>query len=1604
MKKKIGLIFLSVIFIMTIRPAFSLFFEYSIKHYLKNKIGAECFYDKIKKQKKGWSFYNLKISKYELFDFYAERLDFFIDVDWKHFNFSYRIESKDPNLKINKKAKLPSFKKSKNTFFNITNLKLITDHERACFFVNLFQKTDSKESRVEVFSKKNQGVANLEISHIKANVSYVNLSFNDLEISDCIKILNPFIKDSLKLKGVLNGYLSIQKKEEIDHFFSSLKLENASFSLDKKNLSFDVSSAEIELEYPNYKLAYDKNILKKFLDIRSKILFQGLRVKSTNSSKGSSLSDLSGFFSYNPSIGPKWSVKGKSSFGDTLEEISSEGKGFFNSLQSNWVEGNICFEKSRSASFKVFGLENSIRNCYLKIDRFTERQFQLLQDFSTNFYPMLGKVVIDKVNASLECDLKSDFDDTFEFNITDLLLKNLKVNLDQKIKEVDIQEFNFNGSFTSLFDESLSGVIKIMGADVTSSDPIYSVRNAKGRLELEKGSFTNSKLCFSLNNINTELSLSETLREVVANAKINGETASLANFLPNKKGLLKGIKNKLFESEITFKKSEKSELYGALRVLDKDKEELQFGIIFQDKYLKKLSHGWIKGEGILLNNLSFEAIQLNGIANFTASFEKEKISFLVKGKCIRGENDYFVFSSDYLGGKDSSSFESVRCLQGSFDFSSSIFHIIAPLSGFSAKLKKQEVEFTDIKGSIDIKNDSISMYLKNAKSCGVNFIGNLLLQKSFSNELELAIRTDRIYGRIEDFTTLLSYFNANMHVINDLKGDFVSLENGFEFQYKQNKALWRFGASFDNAEYNFYDHVILNKACGKIEVDSKGRANFKDVLGSLSADSQDLYELYIPFFDKNEREIKFDFRVSNSLRDVFRLLGEASIEEGQYKIKLDDNLSHFFSSKLNVDNLFIKDGKIQSLSIESLINLRDATLVFAFFKKTTSIFDKISLPDFIPIKGEVDCKFDYEKDKKSVIEVSGCSLSCGHFFINNFDLKADLKDNHMDVHQLNINDVKSRFSCRILNDHLEFRDFKASLKDLYLLEMGFDLHSTLQLNGHLKHIELDASILDVITEKKLNLVGKITGDGRFSVDLPNHLQKLQIESDLNLQTSNLLLHGFSFDSKNSIRAYFSYSDGWILDGLTFDVKDVKDKASCLSCKIGQLLYRPSEKKYVYEDAHVFFFEELFNKINWINKGFSNQEFMKIGKKVLSNKEISTCGEFDVDAIKLTCHIKEHQVDQNDSSYLFRNIKTTITPEALVINSNYVSSLFEFPLDFKIYYDENVHGRLIMREDNELRPMRVDFDFKNGFQIHSIVGNFHGISARMQKDGDLDFIASLKCDFKKIRDYVPPLLAEFFDELNLGKGYEFRGKFFSSGSGYQFKGTFTGKDIELGNCIYQTLMSDILINSKSVEITDLKVSDRSGIFKMKKLNIFKEKDKWSFSIPEFKMLEFRPSLLKKVGESREEIKPLVFREVCLQDLEGELEDKRTYKGHGNLSFINSFKRDHSVFDVPADFLGRIFGLDMELLIPVRGKADIELKDNKIYFFNLEDSYSEGNRSKFFLANKAFPHTLEFNGDLNIHIQMKHYVLFTFTESFILSIEGNLSDPKFSLKKKKTLFSK
>ncbi len=167
-----------------------------------------------------------------------------------------------------------------------------------------------------------------------------------------------------------------------------------------------------------------------------------------------------------------------------------------------------------------------------------------------------------------------------------------------------------------------------------------------------------------------------------------------------------------------------------------------------------------------------------------------------------------------------------------------------------------------------------------------------------------------------------------------------------------------------------------------------------------------------------------------------------------------------------------------------------------------------------------------------------------------------------------------------------------------------------------------------------------------------------------------------------------------------------------------------------------------------------------------------------------------------------------------------------------------------------------------------------------------------------------------------------------------------------------------------------------------------------TIPQIVVQDFRPSLLKKIGRYQGQIKPLNIRDMSFHNIRGTLGDLKSFTGKGSLTFTNTFKSDYNILDIPFEILGRL-GLDMGLLVPIRGHLDYFLSDGKVHLTELSDSHSEGKRSKFYLSSSESSF-IDLDGSVNINIKMKQYVLLKVTEPFTLSIRGEFEDIRYSLK--------
>jgi len=237
----------------------------------------------------------------------------------------------------------------------------------------------------------------------------------------------------------------------------------------------------------------------------------------------------------------------------------------------------------------------------------------------------------------------------------------------------------------------------------------------------------------------------------------------------------------------------------------------------------------------------------------------------------------------------------------------------------------------------------------------------------------------------------------------------------------------------------------------------------------------------------------------------------------------------------------------------------------------------------------------------------------------------------------------------------------------------------------------------------------------------------------------------------------------------------------------------------------------------------------------------------------------------------------------------------------------------------------------------------------------------------------------------------------------FRGLLSGKQVEIFGFEFKNILGRIEWDADHLLVSDLKLSDFAGVLTVDQILAEQVgKDLWTLSIPHIVVTELRPSLLKDVGGPPGKISPLVVRRLKIDDFKGFVDDRTTYTAKGELFFINSYKRESSLLELPSDLLSRIVGLDLDLLIPVCGELRYELRDGAFHFTELGGSYSENKRSEFFLVFDEDSPKMDLDWNLKILIEMKQFVLFKFTEALVISVSGKLDDPKVNLQRKKRFF--
>lgn len=252
------------------------------------------------------------------------------------------------------------------------------------------------------------------------------------------------------------------------------------------------------------------------------------------------------------------------------------------------------------------------------------------------------------------------------------------------------------------------------------------------------------------------------------------------------------------------------------------------------------------------------------------------------------------------------------------------------------------------------------------------------------------------------------------------------------------------------------------------------------------------------------------------------------------------------------------------------------------------------------------------------------------------------------------------------------------------------------------------------------------------------------------------------------------------------------------------------------------------------------------------------------------------------------------------------------------------------------------------------------------------------------------------ELQLGSGYAWEGDlvlFHNKKKGFLAKGILTGSDFEALGYRLAHLEAQTEVRPHFASLSNLQIEDESGSISIPKVELHKEQD-WHINIPQVLVTQMQPSKLRNLARETTPLKPFTIKNFTLTDVQATLGDLSTLQGSGSLSFVNQSKKESSIFNVPLEMLKKV-GLDIGLLTPIQGELQVELRGDKFYLISLDNAFSEGARSEFYLLPGKKLSYIDLAGKMHINLKMRQDVMLKITEPFTLTIRGTLDNPRYGL---------
>lgn len=977
--------------------------------------------------------------------------------------------------------------------------------------------------------------------------------------------------------------------------------------------------------------------------------------------------------------------------------------------------------------------------------------------------------------------------------------------------------------------------------------------------------------------------------------------------------------------------------------------------------------------------------------------------------------------------------------------------------------KKSGLCGSDISTNLFIKDDFWHCDALEAFCQGIYLAGDMQIfpRKTAENNLEgydIKIHTHTASGKVAQFQQLLRLCNQLPFLVQlPLEGDLTLRQEGGDLDLFINSHVPEITLSKARLEGSLSEgsidcpnaHIALqdlsldfayNQAAEMLE--------FSNIQGALLLGKSDHIEEYsfngdrVHFLNYAQGLAEFDIWVSDKKRDLIRLAGQTKLWEGKanfIEFILDHKLSHFVDTHPSAFQLVLKDwSEVNFLHLQLDFQLNTLLSDLQRFSKTGLLFlSRHALQGLNALKtvqGNFNVDFQYDNESSFLnYKASATNFAWGKRKFNKCLLNGKKKDNQWQIDQLQLDELSIAANLTQLKDSWKTDFLGIRYGKSFLIGLEGDISSHMDFDGKINLFEINLSELQELpfSQKILNecsLKGLLRGNGEIHFAVSDQLPKYHLEARLKTNAHAFELKGVHFQDFENVDLHYSSQQGLSLKNIQSSIKNPLDGSLKASLQLDNIDYDFIDHEILLNRLQ---FHIPAQNITWINN-LVHQNFPNILTPSLKTLTDSIKPSYQNDpsnavlegvfslALSPRKHVLSLSLSELVCKLFNRNckIKNFILKNDLLefkVQADCTLDQSQFPLTMRSKSWELNSGELVIGENYPSLVIAWQKLADQRISIESIQGSLKGISANLrasqnkQISNDVVSLQGSVCidpqqvSSLPLSDDIQNLLAKWNvkGKYTLIGDWQFNQK---SSDQIAFLGTLTGQtcSFTVGPKKFhaEKLSTEVAYTDEKVQLQNFEIIDPIASIKATSIDLQKNSANfWSIAIPSLKMLQFSPALIwPELANSN-----LVVRDFELNDFKGNLSNLQSYQGEGRLSFINPTAKNSLVdlFSLPLAVVSEVssYNLDIASLGPTSGKILYHLNDGKIYFDRFKDFYSHDRLSKFYISSSNDPSTLDWNGNLNLHIKMKQYnLVFKLAELFTMHVGGNLNAPTYTLHKK------